>query len=112
MTQTQLLILFIMGGLLLCVMVLFGWYIFSDLNSSNSVAVIPPTSTTQPVQPSNTPILLPTFTTTPTNIPTSILDSGGDDSVRIYYGRRWLTVWVTCAGAGTAKPSNQKKAKA
>jgi hypothetical protein len=73
MTQTQLLILFAMGGLLLCIIVLFGWYI----NSSNSVVVPPPTSMSQSGESSNTPIPLPIFTTTPTNIPASIFASGG-----------------------------------
>ncbi len=77
MTQTQLLILFTMGGLLLCVIVLFGGYIFYDLNSSNSVSVMPSTSMPQPVESSNTPTPPSTFTTTPTNIPVSIFISGG-----------------------------------
>ena len=29
-----------------------------------------------------------------------------------YFAERWLTVCVTCAGAGTAKPSDLKNAEA
>ena len=79
MTQTELIIVVIMGGLLLCVIVLFGGYIFYDLNRPTPVAVVLPTSIPQnfiqptnsplPILPPNTPIPQPTFTTTPTSIP-------------------------------------------
>jgi hypothetical protein len=77
MTQTELLILVTMGGLLLCVLALFGGYIIYDLNRSNPVAVLPPTlmpqSIIQPtIQPTNSPLpvkpldtLIPQLTDTP-----------------------------------------------
>lgn len=46
MTQTELLILVAMGGLLLCVLLLFGYIIY--VNRSNLVATLPPTSILQP----------------------------------------------------------------
>jgi hypothetical protein len=78
MTQTELIILVVMGGLLLCVIVLFGGYIIYDLNRPNTTVALPPTSIPQPViqptnsllpiQPSNTPFSQLTFTSTPTFI--------------------------------------------
>jgi len=78
MTKTELTILVIMGGLLLCVIMLFGGYIIYDLNRPIPAAVIPPTAIPQvviqptnsplPIQP-NTPIPQPVFTPTPTYIP-------------------------------------------
>ena len=78
MTQNELIILITMGGLLLCVIILFGGYIIYNLNRSGPVAVIPPTSMPQPViQPTNPPLPIqspnnpvpqPTFTSAPTNI--------------------------------------------
>jgi len=82
MTQTQLLVLIGMGSFLLCVIVLFGGYIFYEMNRPVPV-VIPPTSaptlftqpsvvTQLPVRPDSTSTLLPkatsrpTFTTMPT----------------------------------------------
>jgi hypothetical protein len=78
MNKTEFTILVTMGGLLLCVITLFGGYIIYDLNRPAPVAVIPPTSIPQvviqptnsplPSQP-NTPTPLPVFTPTPTDIP-------------------------------------------
>ena len=56
MTRTEFLILATMGSLLRCVMALFGGYIIYDLNRSNPVAVLPPTSMPQPIQPTNSPL--------------------------------------------------------
>jgi hypothetical protein len=69
MTQTELLILVTMGGLLLCVIFLFGGYILYDLNRPNTVAVLPPTSIL-PAGSSNTPVPQPMSTTAPTIQPT------------------------------------------
>ena len=45
MTQTELLVLVVMGSLLLCVIILFGGYILYDLNRSNpATGILPPTS--------------------------------------------------------------------
>lgn len=61
MTKTEFLILVTMGGLLLCVLALFGGYIIYDLNRANSVAVLPPTSMPQSIiQPTIQPTLQPT----------------------------------------------------
>jgi hypothetical protein len=76
MTQTELLILVAMSGLLLCVIVFFGGYIIYNLNRPIPIASPPtsmPTLFTQPsVRPANTSTLVPkatarpTFTTIPT----------------------------------------------
>jgi hypothetical protein len=83
LTKKELMISVTLGGLLLCVIVLFGGYVLYDLNRSNPVAVLPPTSTPQPIvqstnsplpaRPSNTPISQLTFTATPTfiSVPTT-----------------------------------------
>lgn len=78
MTKTEFTILVTMGGLLLCVIMLFGGYIIYDLSRPTPVAVIPPTSVPQViVQPTNSPVpnqpntSVPqlVFTPTPTYIP-------------------------------------------
>lgn len=84
MTKTEFTILITMGGLLLCVIMLFGGYIIYDLSRPIPVAAIPPTSIPQvviqptnsplPSQP-NTPVPQPVFTSTPTFIPVSTSSS-------------------------------------
>ena len=77
MTQTELLILISMGGLLLCGLVLFGGYIIYELNRPLPVASLPtsrPALITQPsVRPAMTATLTPRATARPTftTIPTS-----------------------------------------
>jgi hypothetical protein len=70
MTQTNLLILITMSGLLLCVIVLFGGYVIYELNRPIPVAIPPtsmPTLITQPsVHLTNTSTLEPRATARPT----------------------------------------------
>ena len=85
MTQRELIILVTMGGLLVCVIVLFGGYVIYDLNLASPVTVQPPTSIPQPViqptnsplpiQPSNTPLPQLSFTSTPTFISAPTIDN-------------------------------------
>ena len=85
MTQTELLILITMSGLLLCGIVIFGGYVIYGLNHSIPVA-IPPTSiptllTQRSIRLNNTSTLVPKATATPkatarptfTEIPTATL---------------------------------------
>jgi hypothetical protein len=86
LTQNELLIFVILGGLLLCVIVLFVGYIIYNLSRPNPIAVLLPTSIPQPIQqsvqpnikptnsplpvkPSDTPIPQPTLTRAPTYTP-------------------------------------------
>ncbi len=78
MTKTEFLIFITLGGLLLCVIVLFGGYIIYDLSRPTPIAVLPPTPTLLSIiQPTNSPLLNPTNTSisqpvlvsTPTLIP-------------------------------------------
>ncbi len=83
MTKTEFTILVTMGGLLLCVIMLFGGYIIYDLSRPVPAAVLPPTTIPQvviqptnsplPSQP-NTPVPQPIFTPTPTFIPAPTKD--------------------------------------
>lgn len=78
MTKTEFTIFATMGGLLLCVIMLFGGYIIYDLSRPVPVAVLPPTAIQQvvvqptnsplPSQP-NTPVPQSTSTTAPTHAP-------------------------------------------
>lgn len=83
MTKTEFTIFATMGGLLLCIIMLFGGYIIYDLSRPVPLAVLPPTAIPQvviqptnsplPSQP-NTPIPQPIFTSTPTLIPAPTKD--------------------------------------
>jgi hypothetical protein len=79
LTQTELLILITMSGILLCATVLFGGYIIYALNRPIPVAIPPtsmPTLVTQPsIQPTDTSTLVPKATARPTftAIPTATI---------------------------------------
>ena len=102
MTQTELLILVTMGGLLLCVTALFGGYIVYDLNRSNPVAVLPPTSMPQSIiqptiQPTNSPLpvkpldtLIPQPTETLLPSETPILPTRSLNQVNTLRVNHWL----------------------
>jgi hypothetical protein len=75
MRQTEFLTLGILGGILLCILVIGGGYIIYSLNGSSSVAAVSPISavpsiTPEPAQSLPTPTTKPTQTATPRPLPT------------------------------------------